>query len=210
MLLVMLPGAGIDATEFLDRGMIAAVQEHGLAVDIVAAHPDPDLYFNGDVAAALHRDVVEPALAKGYARIWIVGISLGGMGAILYSSVYAVHVEGLVLLAPFLGTRGTIAEIAEAGGLTSWRASDSTSTTMEIRMLTWLQDLLTVQPERPSIYLGYGETDRFVLGHKLLAARLPEERVVQEPGGHDWNTWLTLWQRILDTSPFTARSGDGP
>lgn len=204
VLLVMLPGVGIEAGAFTAHGMVAALHERGLAVDVVAARPELDLYLDGTIATALHRDIVEPALARGYARLWLLGISLGGMGALLYASRHEARVEGLILLAPFLGTQGTIAEIAEAGGFASWSAATSAATTTERRMLVWLLDVLSRRPARPALYLGHGRDDRFARGHRMLAERLPEGRVAAEAGGHDWDTWLRLWRRVLDASPFAG------
>ncbi len=207
VLLVMLPGIGIDAEAFAARGMVAAVHGRGLAVDIVAVRPDLELYLDGDIAAALHDAVVAPALARGTTRIWLLGISMGGMGALLYLAAYAAQVEGLVLLAPFLGTKGTVAELAEAGGLAAWPVARSAATALEQRMLVWLRDFLAQPRSRPALYLGYGTEDRFATGHRLLAARLPKDRVLTAAGGHDWATWLMLWQGVLDAAPFSRPSG---
>ncbi len=203
VLLIMLPGVGIEAAEFAQHGMVAAVHTLGLAVDIVAVHPDLELYLDGDIAAALHRAIVEPALTQGYTRIWLLGISLGGMGALLYASAHAEQIAGLVLLAPFLGTRGTVAEVAAAGGLAAWSPAGSIATDQEQRMLLWLRDFLRRRPASPALYLGYGSADRFAPGHRILAELLPDVDVVTAEGGHDWDTWLTLWRGVLNRSPFT-------
>ena len=206
-LLVMLPGVGIEAVEFADQGMVAAAHERGLALDIVTAHPDLDLYLEDGVTEALHRAVVEPARARGCTRIWLLGISLGAMGALLYASAYPADVEGLVLLAPFLGTRGTVAEMARAGGLNSWSAASSIATAPEQRMLIWLQAHLAERTDRPSLYLGYGRQDRFAAAHRMLAKQLPRERVAVADGGHDWPSWVVLWKQLLDRLPFAAQAG---
>lgn len=208
ILLVMLPGIGIAAGEFAERGFVTSVHDRGLPVDVVATRPPLDHYLDGTIAAELHRAVVEPALRQGYARLWFLGISLGGMGALLYATVHDALVEGVVLLAPFLGTQGTVAELAEAGGLASWHAGTSTATASERQMLVWLQRFLSQPPLRPTLYLGYGCDDRFAAGHRLLADRLPKARVVTANGGHDWETWATLWRRVLDAEPFAARSAE--
>lgn len=205
-LLVMLPGAGIEAADFCAQGMIAAVHGRGLAVDIIVAQPDLTLYLEDKVTAALHRTVVEPARARGCTRIWLLGISLGGMGALLYASAHEEVVEGLVLLAPFLGTRGTIAEMARTGGLAGWSAGHSTATVPEQRILGWLQ-AHPAQREAPLLYLGYGLKDRFALAHEILAACLPPERVAVTPGGHDWPSWTALWHELLGRTPFAASAG---
>jgi pimeloyl-ACP methyl ester carboxylesterase len=202
----MLPGVGIDAGDFAEHGFVSAAHERGLAADIVAVRPDLDHYLDNSVAAVLHAGVIEPALARGYTRVWLLGISLGGMGALLYASAYAPRVEGLVLLAPFLGTQGTVAEIGEAGGLGSWSSKGSAATAGECQILVWLQDFLVRSPERPALYLGYGRSDRFSRGHRLLAERMSTERVVIAEGGHDWPTWATIWQRVLESRPFGTHS----
>jgi pimeloyl-ACP methyl ester carboxylesterase len=198
VLLVMLPGVGIEAGAFAANGMVAALHERELAVDVVAVKPPLDLYMDGDVAAALHQAVIAPARAEGYARIWLLGISLGGMGALLYASAHEALLEGIFLLAPFLGTQGTVAEIADAGGLAAWTASGSAATAAEQRILAWLQDFLVRQPAGPSVYLGYGGSDRFARAHRLLAEILPPACVMVEDGAHDWPTWRALWVRMLD------------
>ena len=203
VLLVMLPGVGMEASDFADHGLVSAAHELGLAVDIVATRPDLDLYLDGDFATALHHAVIEPALAQGYTRIWLLGISLGGMGALLYASRYAAHVEGIVLLAPFLGTQGLLAEIVAAGGLTKWSPAHSSATAAERIMLAWLQEFLASGPVRPALYLGCGDADRFARGHRLLMEHLPAHVIVSNGGGHDWRTWLDLWRRVLDLAPFS-------
>jgi pimeloyl-ACP methyl ester carboxylesterase len=192
-LLVMLPGAGMEAADFAARGMISAVHDRGLPIDIAATCPELDLYLDGDITAALHSAVITPAIAQGYRRIWLLGISLGGMGALLYASIHATLLEGVILLAPFLGTQGTIAALEAAGGLNAWPPTLG-ATAPERQMLAWLQN----RPPRPKLYLGYGEADRFARGHRLLAATMPASNVMTEMGGHDWETWLALWRQILD------------
>jgi len=206
VLLIMLPGAGIGPREFSEQGMVAAVHALGLAVDIVVARPDLTLYLEDGVTEALRRAVVEPALARGCTRIWLLGISLGGMGALLYASAHAAQVEGVVLLAPFLGTRGTAAELARAGGLRAWSAAHSAATLPEQRMLTWLQVHLAGREQTPKLYLGYAELDRFAAAHRMLAECLPPERVAVTAGEHDWPSWTSLWHQLLGRAPFSPRA----
>lgn len=204
ILLIMLPGAGIEAADFTTHGMVAAVHEHTTTVDIIVAHPDMGLYLEDGITDILHNAVIAPALARGVKRIWLLGISLGGMGALLYASVHQQNIEGIILIAPFLGTRGTTAEILRAGNLSTWTAANSAATAPEQRLLTWLQTHFTTQ-EAPTLYLGYALQDRFAPAHKLLAQQLPPERVATTPGGHDWPSWRALWQQLLTLSPFAGR-----
>lgn len=209
VLLVMLPGIGMDAYDFVTHGFVAAVHDRLLPVDIVGAQPELDLYLEGNIAGGLHDAVIAPAMARGYRRLWLLGVSLGGMGALLYAAARLAPVHGLVLLAPFLGTPGTLAEVSAAGGITGWPPQNSRATAVEKTMLLWLQSFLTRSPERrPAFYLGYGRQDRFAraLGH--LSRHLPQEQLVAAEGTHDWATWLLLWHRILERHPFAAGIGD--
>jgi hypothetical protein len=201
ILLIMLPGAGIVAADFAAQGMIDAVQARGLGVDIIVAEPNIALYLDDGVTGTLHRAVVEPALARGITRIWLLGISLGGMGALLYASAHAALLEGVFLLAPFLGTKGTTAELTRAGGLPAWQAAISAATPPEQRLLTWLQTPAAL----PLLYLGYATGDRFAAAHQLLAAIMPPARVAVASGGHDWISWAALWYDLLDRAPFKEK-----
>jgi hypothetical protein len=49
------------------------------------------------------------------------------------------------------------------------------------------------------LYLGFGDQDRFVAAHELLAAALPADAVDVIAGGHEWPTWVGLWENFLDT-----------
>jgi alpha-beta hydrolase superfamily lysophospholipase len=120
VLLVMLAGMGMEADEFAAHGFVSAVHDRRLPIDIIAARPELDLYLEGKIAKALHDAVIAPGMARGYRRLWLLWISVGGMGALLYTAARFASVDGLVLLAPFLGTPGTLAEVSAAGGITAW------------------------------------------------------------------------------------------
>jgi pimeloyl-ACP methyl ester carboxylesterase len=200
---VMLPGAGSKAEDFAAHGMVAAAQASAVAVDAVALKPDTDLYLEGNIAPALHDAILAPQLATGAKRIWLLGISLGGMGALLYTSAYPDIVEGLVLVAPFLGTHGTVAEVAAAGSFGAWSAAASGATDPERRMLCWLQRRLrAAAAEPPRLFLGHGRADRFATGHRILAAELAAGQVALVDGGHDWPAWTAAWDEIMRRHPF--------
>lgn len=206
ILLIMLPGVGIAAGDFAEQGMIAAVRAQAPPIDIIVAQPDTGLYLEHGVTGALHEQLVRPALARGVTRLWLLGISLGGMGALLYASTYPQHVEGVLLIAPFLGTRGTVAELVRAGGLGRWSAQNSNATLPEQTLLRWLQ--AHPPQQAPALYLGYARQDRFAPAHRLLAERLPARRVAVAPGGHDWPSWRALWHQLLALAPFAPGAGD--
>ena len=165
----------------------------------------------GIVIERLRNDVIAPAQAQGYSAIWVLGISLGGFGGMLYAQERPGELAGLVALAPYLGERATSTEIDNAGGLARWQAPvgwlDLTQKEpREQALWRWLQGYsATVRPSaRPPLYLGYGVDDRFRFSHRLLAATLPPERVFTTEGGHDWPQWRRLWRAMLPTLPLPA------
>ncbi|HEX4822875.1 MAG TPA: alpha/beta fold hydrolase [Candidatus Polarisedimenticolaceae bacterium] len=186
-LVVFLPGRGSDAETFV---------KHGFAdprVDVVFADATEGYYFDGTVVARLHDDVIAKAGAHGDDRVWLVGVSLGGLGAILYAREHPGDVAGIVLLAPYLGDDTLRREIESAGGLRSWNGDDARGgLDGAIRgAWGWLRDT------RTPIWLGYGRSDRLRRSHALLAAALPAERVATVDGGHVWAAWKALWAQLL-------------
>jgi pimeloyl-ACP methyl ester carboxylesterase len=182
-LLVMLPGAEMSAEDFHTNGFLDADGP----VDRIAVETGMDCYLDETSVQQLHEAVILPAQARGPVRIWLLGISLGGLGALLYAQAHPDRIAGILLLAPFIGSRGLIAEVERAGGLRHWRTTDRT--TSERRLLIWLGSGVGL----PDMHLAYGQDDRFAAAHRLLADLLPAERVVTGSGGHDWPTWCRLW-----------------
>jgi pimeloyl-ACP methyl ester carboxylesterase len=200
--LVMLPGAGDRAADLVKHGFVRALRDRRLPVDVFVADARSDYYVEGSIVHRLERDAV--GLVRRPARVWLMGISLGGLGALSYARAHGAAIEGLILLAPFLATRGLIAEITRAGGLGNWQPGPTAAEDPERALLEWLTDYRSDDPSLPRIYLGYGTEDRYAAASVLLAGRLPEKRVARIQGGHDWGTWLELWERLLDARVFTG------
>jgi pimeloyl-ACP methyl ester carboxylesterase len=171
-------------------------------VDLLVAGAALDYVADGSVLRRLHEEVLAPYCARGYQRIWLAGISLGAFVAMGYALHHPGAVEGIVALAPYLGRRPLVQEIAQAGGLAQWgptqvRREDD----MDQRLWRWLAN---PPADAPALYLGYGTEDRFAEGHRLLAASLPADRVQTLPGGHDWPPWRRLWSDWLDRGLLPA------
>jgi hypothetical protein len=204
--LVMLPGAGDRASDLVRHGFVQALRSRALPVDALVVDAHSDYYLEQTIVARLESGVIGPALASGCRRFWLMGISLGGLGALSYVREHGMHVEGVILLAPFLGTRGLIAEIARAGGLGAWHPGDAASGDAERELLAWLRQAVAGESGL-RIYLGYGSEDRYAAASQLLDAQLPGSRVTRAAGGHDWPTWLKLWHSILEQGMFSTRPG---
>lgn len=204
-LLVFLPGVYDTPEDLVREGFVAAVRERQLPVDMVLVDAHVGYYTDESVERRLHAEIIAPARARGYRQVWLAGISLGGMGSLAYAEAYGAQVDGLILLAPYLGNRGLQEEIRSAGGLDAWHASGSHEGG-ERRIWHWLASLDT-QSKAPPIHLAYGNADRFAPSHRLLGERLPASRVLALEGGHDWPVWRTAWQTFLDRPDLASQFG---
>lgn len=195
-LLVLLPPAFGTPRDFIEHGFVAAVRDRGLPVDVVVAGAIADYYLDQSVVESLHAEVIAPARARGYRRVWLGGISIGGFGSLLYRSRHDA-VEGLLLLAPYLGSRPVVNEVLRAGGLAKWQPDPNAPRDHERELLAWLKEGLARDDVPQRMLLGYGADDRFAPSIELLAKALPEEQVVRGSGGHDWETWGGLWREMV-------------
>lgn len=193
--MVWLPGAYHAARDFVTAGFAAAVQERQAPLDLIFV--DMDLEHVGDrgVLQTLRSDIVSPARAAGVA-LWLGGISLGGLFALDYAASHPDELDGLCLLAPYLGNRILTNEIALAPGLAAWQPGELAEIDDERRIWRYLKSRHA--GSRP-LYLGFGREDRFSAAHELLAAALPASSVDVIAGAHDWSTWRRLWENFLDS-----------
>ena len=205
IMLVMLPSAKARPQDLVQWGFVRALRERSLPIDVVAVEAHMGYYLERSLSSHLTHDIIAPARARNYQRIWLMGISLGGMGSLIYTREHPADIEGVILLAPFLGARGTIAEVVRAGGLARWQPGAIKPDDDERRLLAWIKAYQPAASALPKIYLGYGTDDRFAAASTMLAERLPAAQVVSIPGGHDWATWIQLWRHFLDQGVFSAR-----
>jgi pimeloyl-ACP methyl ester carboxylesterase len=192
--MVWLPGAYHSAREFLDAGFSRAVHARQLALDLRLVDLELEHVVDRRALALLRSEIVLPARAAGTA-VWLGGISLGGFLALHYAALYPAELDGLCLLAPYLGNRMLTAEIGGAAGVARWQPGELAETDEERRIWRYIKNR---RPESPPLYLGFGREDRFAEAHRLLADTLPPESVDVVDGGHEWRTWSILWENFLD------------
>lgn len=201
-LIVLLPGINEQPTKYEQRGFIDDLRDRGLDVDVIAVDAHFGYYKERNVVNRLKVDVIEPAKAKGYGKIWLVGFSIGGLGSLLYAMEHPDDIEGMLTLAPYLGETALIREIKDAGGPLKWRPGSLSENDGIRRLWVWLKNYYTGGEGLPALYLGYGRQDRFAVADSLLAGLLPSERVSVIAGRHNWRTWKTLWEQALDSGLF--------
>jgi len=196
--MVWLPGAYHAARDFVTAGFAEAVRMRRIALDLNFV--DMELAHVGDRSALqrLRSDIVLPARAAGVS-IWLGGISLGGLFALDYAASHPDELDGLCLLAPYLGNRMLTAEIAQAAGVAAWQPGELAETDEERRIWRYIKSR---PADSPPLFLGFGREDRFAAAHELLAVTLPADSVNVIGGGHEWSTWIRLWENFLE-SRFT-------
>ena len=201
-LFVFMRGIGGSNATFEEEGLVDDVRALSLPFDMAAPNAHLGYYSGRTLIVRLKEDVIDPAKAEGKDHIWLVGFSMGGLGSLLYQIEQPGDIDGICLVAPFLGDEEIIDEIRAAGGVRSWSPGTYDPDEDWQRMMWhWIKDNVAGDAPVP-IFLGYGTQDEFATANGLLAELLPEDRVVAIPGGHDYPTFKALWDRFLDTGIY--------
>lgn len=142
----------------------------------------------------LGEDVLAPAKLRNYRQTWLIGLSMGGLGTLLYAHDHPRDITGVLALAPFMGTPPLTQEITDAGGLAKWRAPQKVvvrdEDTSLLELWRWLQALTAGREPGPRLYLGWGGEDELVgASNALLAGALPAQRRFNVPGKHERTAW---------------------
>ncbi len=200
-LIAFLPGI-YDVPEDFERfGFFGEVRRRALAADLLAVDAHVGYFRERTVAERLRDEIVVPAHARGERRVWLVGVSLGGLGALLAAAL-APGVAGVVAIAPFLATPDLAEEVRRAGGLRDWRPGPIRDDDALRPLLAFLRERerRTADARRalPRLVVGWGRDDRYAdTLDAVFAGGAADERIVV-PGGHDWPAWRDIWRRVLD------------
>jgi pimeloyl-ACP methyl ester carboxylesterase len=203
VLVIVLPGRGDDVARLRKVGIAEAVQKAWPEADVLLTGVTMAHYFSGRMPERLHDEVVAPARQRGYRQVWLLGASLGGMGTVLYDRRYPGEMDGLVLLAPYLGEHKLQDEITAAGGLAHWQppmpapeAINADNAQQEIwrHLKSWTD---TRAARGHHVWLAYGDSDGLKSALPLLAPLLPEQHIFVRPGGHGWVVWTPVAGEIF-------------
>lgn len=185
-------------------------EQHGWTEKLKQRYPEyslvvPELHYGYIVkdiySKRLYEDIILPAKQRGIQSIWLVGISLGGLGAILTSDYSNNDIDRLYLLSPFLGNGAVQKQIRQVGSLKKWQAKSTVGDTWEYKLWTHIKDITESNTENIPIYMGYGKQDS-MRGLKYLAAALPEKQVISLSGGHKDAVFTMLFERMLELGFF--------
>ena len=203
-LLVFLPGIGDTLEDYQLNGFIEAVRRRGIDADMIVADLHLGYYMRRIAFERLRHDIILPSRQDGYTRIHLVGISLGGFGALHYAMRYPEDISCLFLLAPYLGDAAVIKEISAAGGVRQWEPDHISEDDYQRKLWLWLKGYGDTNVQLPELYLAYGDQDIFASAQRLLGDILPAERVYTVRGKHDWATWRRLWDFLLDSRAYPS------
>lgn len=200
-LVVVLPGRGDDLEALRKSGIAETIQRAWPDADVVLSGLALGYYLQGNAVPRLHDEIIVPARARGYREVWLLGASMGGMGALLYDRAHPGDVDGLILLAPYMGEKPLLKRIADAGGVARWdpgpvpEAIDAGNVQREL----WrhVRDLARDPARSRRAWLAYGESDRLRQADALLASALPPDHVLLRPGGHAWSVWTPAAGELL-------------
>lgn len=196
-MIVFLRGIGGSHHIFEEEGLVDDVRACGLPFDMSAPNAHFGYYGDRNLVARLKEDVIDPARARGCQKIWLVGVSMGGLGALLYLMERPEDIAGVYLISPFLGTQVILDEIETAGGVREWEPGPYIAEEDWQRMLWhWLKTTIADHPDK-IVYLGYGTDDPYKRGQQLLATLLPSNHVYAIDGAHDYQTMKDLWKIFL-------------
>jgi pimeloyl-ACP methyl ester carboxylesterase len=193
---LFLPAAYTGPEDFVQAGFVSAVRQRELPLDLVFAEMNLQHLTDRTILRRVRHELVLPARALGCRSIWLCGLSLGGFIGLAFAERYTSEIDGLCLLAPYLGNHMIIGEIERAKGVAAWQPGELAADDDERRVWRFIQS----QPgERICVRLGYGREDRFANSHRMMADTLDPEDVRVIPGGHEWPVWSQLWEDFLDS-----------
>lgn len=185
--MILLPGIGDLGDAFEKRNFDGVLQEKFPDFEVVTVDAHFRYYNQRTLLTRLKQDLVEPYLHKGY-KVYLGGISLGGLGSLLYLQEYPEDIEKILVLAPYLGEPVEYQYLIDG--------SERNEEKIEIDLWPWITNL--EQQQLDKIYLAYGLQDKFAIPNRLLASYLPEQHTITIDGKHRWDVWRQLWPELID------------
>lgn len=198
MRVLLMPGAYQQPAQFLQAGFAQAVLARAPHLELSLAIPQMAHLTDRRWLATLHDEIVLPARTQ-QVPLWLGGISLGAFMALRFAAQYPESVDGLCLLAPYLGSRLIAAEVASCADVGQWQTGALEDDDDERRIWRYVARL-KFSPAPTRVFVGFGSSDRFADTQRVLVSALPTSGTTTHEiaGGHDWPVWGQLWERFLD------------
>ena len=202
-LVVALRGIGGSVKSFEKYHFIRDLHRRYPGFDVVIPNAHFGYYKEGILIERLEQDVFAQARAKGYEKIWLVGVSLGGLGTLKHLQCCAQKFAGAVLIAPYTGEEElhtSIEDYLGSGSKESLEKSVESEDKDFLALWAWILDNGALF-ESGNLWLGFGNKDR-LSGHELLASHFPDKNIVRVEGGHKAKVFSRIWNQVLDQKPF--------
>jgi pimeloyl-ACP methyl ester carboxylesterase len=202
-LVIFLPGRGDDINAYERAGFVETLRASTRPLDAVVVDAHMGYYNNRTLVDRVGEDIIQTYQAQGYEKFIVVGISLGGVGALRLRFDFPELVAGTVLIAPFLGDTATIQSIDSEGGLHPWSQQNHDPKDRGEEIWSWLSAMYDEQSETiPNMIIAYGNKDKFVPTGNYLAELLSDEFVFTNDGKHKWVAWTPLWSAITNSDSW--------
>ena len=199
-LLVLLPGRRERPGDFERHGFFADIRPQD-RLDVVTVDLHLGYYQERTLDVRLRQDILEPARQRGYRRIELVGLSLGGLGALIYADRAPGDIDRIVLLSPYTGGDAIIEEIRAAGGLAQWKPGPIEKGDRDREIWAGWRTRPPATSDRPVTSLGVGSRDRFREANTFFATTFLKGRLKVVDGGHDWEAWKALFRHFYHLEP---------
>jgi pimeloyl-ACP methyl ester carboxylesterase len=197
-LVVFLPGRWSTAGEFEREGFFKIAAERWPDARLVAADLHLGYYKSRSSAKRVHQDIIAPARKSGVTTVRVVGVSMGGLGALIHDLEYPEDIDEIYLLSPFVGEEDVIAEIGAAGGVRQWNGGPETERDFSRKLWRGLETKWLEKGRRPKVKLACGTEDRLAGSNRRFAADfLEQDEVLWQPGDHDWPAWRELFREMV-------------
>jgi pimeloyl-ACP methyl ester carboxylesterase len=194
LLMALLSATYSEPEDFVREGFPQAVRAHGIDAEVVMAGVRAAWVADGSIVSRIDETVIGPGRSRGHSRIWLAGVSLGGLAALGYAARHADGLEGIALIAPYPATRDVLHEVDAAGGLDRWHPAIPEGGDIEREAWLWLARR---GESAPAVHCYIASGDRFAEGQRRMAATLAPGTTRELPGGHDWAAWRALWEAFL-------------
>lgn len=200
-LVIFLPGLGDEVGAFERAGFVELLFASTDFADAVVPDAHLGYYLDRSIDERIYRDILLPYERQGYSEFLVVGVSLGGLGAIRLRHEFGSRVSGIVLIAPFLGNRSVVDAIQHAGDIRTWRRQlGDRQPDVDENIWVMVEDLINQESDEiECTIIAFGTGDKFERANRLLGQSIPEEMSFTANGGHNWTTWSSLWADILQS-----------
>lgn len=195
---VFLPGRWSTVDEFEREGFFEIAAERWPESRLVAVDLHLGYYKKRASARRLHEDIIAPARLAGVTTVRVVGISMGGLGALIHDLEYPDDIDEMYLLSPFVGEDEVVQEIREAGGVRSWDVRPKGARDFSRMLWRGLDEKWIERGKRRDVRLSCGTEDRLIDSNRLFVREfLDEKQVLWQTGDHDWPTWRRLFREMI-------------